>query len=69
MKPGKGPYIVVVGNIGKVYEGTNYGLACESFGAYKRQSHKGIGRAAGEQVTLFNADGEIIFEYLGADGD
>lgn len=53
-------YEVVVGNIGTVHTG----LANKWCGEYKRQSDSGVGRAAGEPVTLF-VDGEIKWEHPG----
>ncbi len=69
MKRNDGPFTVVVGNIGAVGIYNNYVEACKAYGDYKRLSHKGIGRAAGEPVTLCNASGDPVLEYLGADGD
>jgi hypothetical protein len=58
-------YQVVVGNIGTVYDGNNFMSAWAAFSAYKKQSAKGVGRAAGESVTLFDKD-EIRHEYSGS---
>ena len=55
-------YEVIVSNIGKVYEGGFYQSALDDFTVYKNRSLKGIGRAAGESVTLIK-DGEILQEY------
>ena len=54
-------YQVVVGNIGTVYDGDDYDEALENFNEYSEQSKQQYGRAAGEQVTLFE-DGEIRTE-------
>ena len=61
-------YQVVVGNVGTVYDGDSYNDAMHAYGDYRQQSMDGIGRAAGESVTLFN-DGEIEKEYEGRDWD
>jgi hypothetical protein len=61
-------YEVIVGNIGKVYEGGFYQSALDDFTVYKNQSIKGIGRAAGESVTLMK-DGEILQEYSAEEGE
>lgn len=57
---------VVVGNIGHVYEGNNYMQARTIYSAYVKQSKSGIGRAAGEPVTLFH-NGNIRSEYFAPD--
>jgi len=57
-------YEVVVGNIGRVWNGTDEARACACFDDYREQSRRGIGRAAGESVILF-ADGEPIAEHDG----
>lgn len=61
-------YEVIVGNIGKVHEGGFIDTARAQFAVYKNRSIKGLGRAAGENVTLWK-DGEIIDEYDPSDGD
>jgi hypothetical protein len=55
-------YEVIVQNIGKVHEGGFVDTARNQFAVYKNRSIKGIGRAAGEGVSLWK-DGEIIEEY------
>ncbi len=55
---------VIVGNIGKVWSGTNGFIANRTYGLYIRHSKNGDGRAAGEPVTLFR-DNEIRKEYTG----
>lgn len=55
-------YLVIVGNIGTVYEGDNYTLARETFQEYVNMSVSGHGRAANESVTLF-ANGEVFCEH------
>jgi hypothetical protein len=57
------PFQVLVGNIGHVYDGSNYMQARAVYREYIRQSESGIGRAAGESVTLFH-NGEIRAEYF-----
>ena len=54
---------VVVGNIGHVFDGSNYMQARAAYAEYVRQSKSGYGRAAGEPVTLFHK-GEIKAEYF-----
>jgi len=49
-------YTVVVGNIGKVLETTQFKEMLETYGEYKRQSKENYGRAAGETVTVFQDD-------------
>ena len=60
-------YEVVVGNIGKVYSGTNGFEAFKTFQIYCGQSKSNYGRAAGEDVTLFK-NGEIRKEFAGSIG-
>lgn len=57
-------YSVYVGNIGEVYRGEDVGKASENFAHYRDQSDNGEGRAAGEDVTMFE-DGEIVDEHFG----
>lgn len=45
-------YQVIVGNIGTVYDGESPIEANKAWGEYKKQSGTGVGRAAGEIVTL-----------------
>lgn len=54
-------YLVIVGNIGQVYDGNDGDEAQETYNEYAEQSQEGYGRAAGEQVTLF-IDGEVALE-------
>lgn len=56
-------YEVTVGNIGHVYTGHNAKKARADFRQYRKQSKLGIGRGAGEQVTLCK-DGEPIEEHF-----
>jgi hypothetical protein len=55
---------VVVGNIGSVYRGSDPVEAADTFEDYMKQSKSGRGRAAGEDVVLFE-DGEITVEHIG----
>jgi hypothetical protein len=57
-------YEVVVGNVGKVYEGSNYKSALRAYGNYVRASQLGHGRAGGESVSLWK-DNEPIKEHVG----
>lgn len=56
-------FIVIVGNIGTVYDGHERRVANEAFNEYKGQSKTGYGRASGEQVVLL-CEGEILREYF-----
>lgn len=56
-------YQVVVGNIGRVYQGTSKHKAMDEYHSYLVQSIDG-GRVGGEPVTIFE-DGEILQEYEG----
>jgi hypothetical protein len=62
--PQKKRFEVVVGNIGSVYTGSNPVEAADTFEDYMKQSKSGRGRAAGEDVVLFE-DGEITIEHIG----
>lgn len=57
-------YELIVGNIGKVYDGDDRVEADRLFALYVDQSKSGVGRAGGEDVVLFEDD-EIIREYTG----
>lgn len=57
-------YEVVVGNIGTTYAGTSRNAAFADFRDYRDQSKRGIGRAAGETVTVLR-DNIIIREHFG----
>lgn len=54
-------YEVIVGNIGTVYSGTDRNAADAKFEAYVELASSGMGRAAGETVTMMR-DGEIYME-------
>ena len=65
MSKGRYKYTVVVGNIGTVVCTHHLDEAKQSYIEYVNQSEFGGGRAAGEDVTLFE-DGEPIMEHTGA---
>jgi len=56
-------YRVVVGNVGTVYSGFNRKEAEDAFNSYVEDSEENFGRAAGEDVALFEDD-EIIAEHI-----
>ena len=60
--PNSDNYVVIVGNIGLVHAGLSYDVALEIFNDYKTISKTGLGRAAGEAVTLFK-NGEPFKEF------
>jgi len=56
-------YEVIIGNIGQVYSGFIYSEAKDAYRAAIGASRGGVGRAGGEQVTLWgNGEPLIIFE-------
>lgn len=55
-------FAVVCGNIGQVAEGNNPIFVGAKFFKYVRLSKTGVGRVAGEPVTMFK-DNEIMREY------
>lgn len=55
------------GNIGTVYSGDSLFAARYAFNDFQRLSSEGVGRSAGEDVTLFD-NGEPIAEHNGAEG-
>lgn len=57
-------YEVVVGNIGTVYRGANKRDAHVTYRFYVKEAKEHTGRAAGEDVTLFN-HGEIVKQHIG----
>lgn len=57
-------YEVIVGNIGKVYDGDDLTEAQKHFDSYTEASSLPRGRASGENVTMLE-DGEIIKEWAG----
>lgn len=61
-------YQVVVGNIGTVYDGDNKKKAYTLFKEYCSLSKDNYGRAAGEDVALFE-DGHLEEDFLGSISD
>ena len=61
-------YLLIVGNIGTVYRGTNGFEAMKQYGQYVALSKAPHGRASGENVTLF-CDDEIKREFVGANSE
>ncbi|QBQ74444.1 hypothetical protein BcepSauron_064 [Burkholderia phage BcepSauron] len=57
-------YLVIVGNVGTVYEGDDRTAAYAAYDAWVITSDEGTGRAAGESVTLMK-NGEPLAEHLG----
>lgn len=57
-------YEVVVGNIGRVYSGSDWHAAEKAYFEYVDQSQTTWMRASGEDVVIFQ-DGEIFREYEG----
>ncbi len=55
-------YTVIVGNIGRVYEGESYTEAYATYSDYMEMSANGYGRAANEPVTLWT-DSEPTREF------
>ena len=55
-------YEVIVGNIGKVYEGKSHSKAMATFEYYVDYSKSGKGRPGGENVTVL-LNGEPVEEY------
>jgi len=55
-------YEVVVGNVGRVYNGTSKREADKVYHDYCKMSRSGYGRAGGEEVGLF-VDGELEDSY------
>jgi hypothetical protein len=61
-------FYVVVGNIGKVYEGPDHEAAKRDFDEYVQLSKDNYGRVGGEDVILFE-DCDIIEEFTGSLND
>lgn len=61
-------YSVVVANIGQVHEGYDKMAAEIAYDHYVTLSVKQMGRAAGEDVTLWR-EGDVIQEHCGQDKD
>jgi hypothetical protein len=59
---------VVVGNVGTVYEGTEAAQASGAFWDYRDLSVRGVGRAAGESVTMIR-DGSVFWHEEGTVGE
>lgn len=59
MKP---QYEVIVGNIGRVYQGESAFDSYTEYNRYRGLSKRGYGRCANENVTLMR-DGDIMAEY------
>ncbi len=59
-------YEVYCGNIGRVYESDSRDEANSVYDIYVGQSMDNYGRAAGENVTMFQ-DNEIVKEYYGSE--
>lgn len=57
-------YQVIISNVGEVYHGTSEVQANTIYQDYKAQSQSGVGKVAGEDVTLFE-NGEPIKEFQG----
>lgn len=57
-------YEVLVGNIGTVHKGSSKSVAEKVYKDYVSISKRGIGRAGGEDVSLWK-DGEIIRDHYG----
>jgi len=68
MKESKHYYEVIVGNIGRVYEGYNKMESEIHFDHYKTLSVDGVGRASGESISLWK-DSEPILEHEGSNED
>lgn len=69
MKEVENEFEVVCGNIGSVYNGDDKTEADRIFDTYVEQSNSGVGRAGGEDVTMFRhypADCMIIKEHFGS---
>lgn len=58
------PFEVVVGNIGRVFSGSER-VARKEFNEWVRLAKATQGRAAGEDVALIDDLGEPVREYLG----
>jgi len=58
-------YKVIVGNIGTVHTTNNPIDANRVYGIYKKQSQSEVGRAGGEDVTIFKDD-EPVLEFIGS---
>lgn len=57
---------VIVGNVGRVYEGNDYSQAVKDYEYYCDVSNSNCGRAGGESVFLCE-DGEPLMVFTGYD--
>lgn len=57
-------YIVIVSNVGAVFNSTNKKDAIATYKEYVKMSDSSKGRVGGEGVVLF-CDGEPLYEYFG----
>ena len=57
-------FTVIVGNVGTVYTGAER-YARKEFNEWTRLAKATQGRAAGEDVTLVDYNGDIANEYIG----
>lgn len=55
---------VVVGNVGTVYRGDDFGEAVGTYSEYRELSQIGYGSVSGESVALFEG-GDILYITLG----
>ncbi len=61
----KKQYIVIVGNVGTVFNSTNKKDAIAIYKEYVKMSDSSRGRIGGEGVVLF-CDDEPLYEHFGA---
>ena len=55
-------WVVIVGNIGTVYDGTNGFAARQEYSVYVGLSRAPYGRASGESITLLRDD-DVALEH------
>lgn len=61
---------VIVGNVGTVHTGNDETSARRVFAEYVSASRDGIGRAAGESVSVFDSVySEIVCEHVGVNDE
>lgn len=60
-----GQWEVMVGNVGFAHRGMIENVARKEFNDWVAISKASLGKASGENVTLFSPDGEIAKEYIG----
>lgn len=77
------PWVVIVGNVGVVYDGHHVFDAWRTYFEYKEISKSGVGKASGEDVTIMRGDkildeqlaprcagcGELTYEFYSMDQD